>query len=210
MARMSKDLNKWMGIGRTGKDPEIRYTKSGTTCASFSMACGDDYKDKNTGEKVEKTEWINISAFGGLADIIGKYVRKGAKIYIEGKYTTRKWQDQSGQDRYTTEIIASDMQMLDSREGGQAPQNQGYQQPQQQAPQQGNGAPTAPHQQQPVQNGAAPYQQNASAPNAAQSHSSGHQQQGYANPQAQANVPQGHQNRNPPPQGMDFSDDIPF
>ena len=185
MARMSKDLNKWMGIGRTGKDPEIRYTKSGTTCASFSMACGDDYKDKNTGEKVEKTEWINISAFGGLADIIGKYVRKGAKIYIEGKYTTRKWQDQSGQDRYTTEIIASEMQMLDSREGGQAPQQGVYQQ-------QASAAPTA--------------QQPQHAPQ---------QQTQYANQNAQSNAPQGHggfQNQQPPqaPAGMDFDDGIPF
>ena len=113
---MRKDLNKWIGIGRLGKDPEIRYTQSGTACASLSIACSDDYKDKQTGQKVEKTEWVNISAFGRLAEIIGEYVKKGSKIYIEGKYTTRKWQDQSGQDRYTTEIVASEMQMLDSRQ----------------------------------------------------------------------------------------------
>jgi single-strand DNA-binding protein len=128
---MSKDLNKWIGIGRLGKDPEIRYTQSGTACASLSIACGDKWKDKNTGQIQEKTEWINISAFGRLAEIIGEYVKKGSKIYIEGKFTTRKWQDQSGQDRYTTEIVASEMQMLDSRGDNQQaqPAQQAYAQP---------------------------------------------------------------------------------
>jgi len=148
---MSKDLNKWMGIGRLGKDPEIRYTQSGKACASFSIACGDDYKDKQTGQIVEKTEWVNISAFGRLAEIIGDYLKKGSKVYIEGKFTTRKWQDQSGQDRYTTEIVASEMQMLDSRDSGNGQQNnQGYAPQAQpaghQAPPQGQ--PMGAHQQQ--------------------------------------------------------------
>ena len=155
---MSKDLNKWMGIGRLGKDPEIRYTASGTACASLSIACGDDYKDKQTGQKVEKTEWINISAFGRLAEIIGEYVKKGSKVYIEGKFTTRKWQDQSGQDRYTTEIVASEMQMLDSRETGND----------QQSPQYSNTNAPAP-----AHRGAAPSRPNAGAPPAVRSHSSG-------------------------------------
>ena len=153
---MAKDLNKWMGIGRLGKDPEIRYTQSGMACASLSIACGDDYKDKNTGQKVEKTEWVSISAFGRLAEIIGEYVKKGSKVYIEGKFTTRKWQDQAGQDRYTTEIVASEMQMLDSRETGNA----------QQSPQHSNTSATAP-----AHRGAAPSRPNAGAPRAVQSHS---------------------------------------
>jgi single-strand DNA-binding protein len=161
---MSKDLNKWMGIGRLGKNPEVRYTANGTACASLSIACGDDYKDKNTGQKVDKTEWVNICAFGRLAEIIGEYVKKGSKIYIEGKFTTRKWQDQNGQDRYTAEIVASEMQMLDSRDLGNA---QNVQNPQ-----------PAPA---PVTNGAAQYQPNANAQPAAGYHSSP-QQQGYAPP----------------------------
>ena len=125
---MSKDLNKWMGIGRLGKDPELKYTASGNPIANFSIACGDDYKDKQSGQKVEKTEWVNISAFGNLAEIIGKYLHKGSKVYIEGKFTTRKWQDKQGNDRYSTDINASEMQFLDSRpdaaqSGGGAPNN---------------------------------------------------------------------------------------
>ena len=114
---MSKDLNQCNFIGRLGKDPDIRYMPSGGAVANFSIACGDDYKDKNTGQKVEKTNWINIVAFNRLAEIIGEYLTKGSKVFISGKQTTRKWQDNDGQDRYSTEIVASEMQMLDSRGG---------------------------------------------------------------------------------------------
>ena len=142
---MSKDLNLCQFIGRLGKDPEIRYMPNGNAVANFSIACGDDYKDKNTGQKVEQTNWINVVIFGKLAEIVQQYVHKGSKIYISGKHVTRKWQDQSGQDRYTTEIVAGDMQMLDGKPEGsssgqndqqynQAPQQQ--QRPQQSAPQQ--------------------------------------------------------------------------
>ncbi len=143
---MSKDLNKWTGIGRLGQDPEAATTKNGNQVAKISLACGDDYKDKNTGKKVERTEWIRIIAFGRLAEIIGQYLSKGSKIYIEGKYRTRKWQNQQGVDQYTTEIVASEMQMLDSRDtdsssASQAPRQQAPAQSQASAPQ-GPAAPT--------------------------------------------------------------------
>lgn len=116
---MANDLNKWMGIGRLGKDPEMRYSPDGKAVANLSIACGESWKDKNTGEKVEKTEWVRIVAFGKLAEIIGEYLRKGAQVYIDGKLQTRKWQDKEGKDRYTTEIVADRMQMLGSRNSGQ-------------------------------------------------------------------------------------------
>ena len=123
---MSKDLNLCQFIGRLGKDPEIRYTSDGKAVANFSIACGDDYKAKS-GEKVEQTNWINIVAWGRLAEICGEYLNKGSQVYLAGKQVTRKWQDQSGQDRYTTEIVASEMQMLGSRGGASA--DGGYGQP---------------------------------------------------------------------------------
>ena len=113
---MANDLNKWMGIGRLGKDPEMRYTSDGKAIASLSIACGESWKDKTTGEKQEKTEWVRIVAFGKLAEIIGEWLKKGAQVYIEGKLQTRKWQDKEGIDRYTTEIVADRMQMLGSRQ----------------------------------------------------------------------------------------------
>ena len=112
---MSKDLNKWMGIGRLGKDPELKYMPSGGAVTNISIACGADYKDKNTGQKVEVTEWVNIVFFNKLAEIVGEYLKKGSQVYVEGSLRTRKWQDQSGADRYTTEIVASEMQMLGGR-----------------------------------------------------------------------------------------------
>jgi single-strand DNA-binding protein len=137
---MSKDLNQCNFIGRIGKPIEIKYMPNGNAVANFSIACGDDYKDKQ-GNKVEQTNWINIVVFGKGAEILGEYCGKGSKLHVTGKQVTRKWQDQSGADKYTTEVVVSDFQMLDSKkdsqQGGQGQQqNQGYQQPQQQAPQQ--------------------------------------------------------------------------
>jgi single-strand DNA-binding protein len=111
---MSKDLNKCMFIGRLGQDPDIKYLQSGSAVCNISIAVGDDYKDKQ-GQKAERTEWVKCTAFGKLAEIMGEYLHKGSKVYVEGKFTTRKWQDQQGQDRYSTEINVSDMQMLDGR-----------------------------------------------------------------------------------------------
>lgn len=117
-------VNKAIVLGNLGQDPEVRYTNDGKAIANISIATSESYKDKNSGEKVEKTEWHRISAFGRLAEIMGEYLKKGSKVYVEGKIQTRKWQDKDGQDRYTTEIIASHMQMLDSRSqpGGNAQQ----------------------------------------------------------------------------------------
>lgn len=108
-------LNKAQIIGRVGRDPEMRYSTTGEPIASFSVATSERYKDKATGNAVEKTEWHNVTAFKRLADIIGEYVKKGSLVYIEGKLNTRKWQDKDGQDRYTTGIVANEMKMLSSR-----------------------------------------------------------------------------------------------
>ena len=134
---MANDLNLCMFIGRLGQDPEIRYLADGKAAANLSLAVGQSWKDQN-GQKQEKTEWVRVSAFGRLAEIMGEYLRKGSQIHISGRMQARKWQDNNGQDRYTTEIIANNMQMLDSRVGGQqqgGQQQSGFQ-GQQQRPQQ--------------------------------------------------------------------------
>src|SRR4030066_94685 len=117
---MSNDLNLWEGKGRRGQEPAIRYSQDGKALATLSIACGQSWKDKETGEKQEKTEWIRVVAFGRLAEIIGEYLKKGAKVYISGRLQTKKWQDKNGSDRYTTEIVADQMQMLGSKGDGQA------------------------------------------------------------------------------------------
>lgn len=130
-------LNKCSFIGRVGKDPKISYTQDGKTIARISLACSQSWKDKN-GNKQERTEWVPISIFGKLADIVQQYVTKGSQLYVEGKYTTRKWQDQNGQDQYMTEITLSGfdsvLQMLDNKKQDAAPQQQAT--PQQQPAQQ--------------------------------------------------------------------------
>lgn len=113
-----RGVNKVILIGNIGQDPEIRNTPSGVTVASLSLATSESWKGQD-GEKQERTEWHRLVAYRKLAEIIGEYVKKGAKLYIEGKLQTRKWQDKDGQDRYTTEIIVDEMQMLDSRGAGQ-------------------------------------------------------------------------------------------
>ena len=115
---MARGVNKVILIGNLGKDPEIRYTAGGAAIANVTIATSESWKDKNTGENVEKTEWHRVVFFNRLAEIVGEYVKKGSKIYVEGRLQTRKWQDQQGQDRYTTEIVANEMQMLDSRGAG--------------------------------------------------------------------------------------------
>lgn len=112
---MAKSLNLCQFIGNIGKDPETSYPASGSAITKFSIACSDDYKDKNTGQMVQQTNWINVVAFGRLAEIVGEYCRKGSKVYVSGKQVTRKWTDQSGADRYSTEIVANDLQMLDGK-----------------------------------------------------------------------------------------------
>lgn len=116
---MARGVNKVILIGNLGKDPEVRYTPSGTAVANITLATSESWKDKQSGENVERTEWHRVVFYQRLAEIVGEYLRKGSKVYVEGRLQTRKWQDKtSGQDRYTTEIIADNMQMLDSKGGG--------------------------------------------------------------------------------------------
>ena len=173
-------LNKVQIIGNCGQDPEVRYMPNGSAVANLTLATSEKWKDKNTGEPKEETEWHRVVIFGKLAEIIGEYVRKGSKLYIEGKLKTRKWTDQQGQEKYTTEIVvdgfSGQMIMLDSKGGNQS-------QAQSQAPQQ-NQAP---------QGGYAP-QQNAPA----------QQNNGYQNNQPQGGFQQAQQQakqQNKAPQG---------
>jgi len=115
---MARGINKVILIGNLGKDPEVRYMPSGGAVANLTLATSENWKDKSTGENQERTEWHRVVMFGRLGEIAGEYLKKGSKVYIEGKLQTRKWQGQDGQDRYTTEIVANEMQMLDSRGGG--------------------------------------------------------------------------------------------
>ena len=132
---MANDLNQCTFIGRLGKDPETRYLANGDAATNFSIAVGESWKDKQ-GQKQERTEWVNVSCFGRIAEICGEYLRKGSKVMVSGKMKTDKWQDQSGNDRYTTKIMLRDMNMLDSRPEGQGQQASQQQAPQRQAPQQ--------------------------------------------------------------------------
>jgi single-strand DNA-binding protein len=114
---MARGVNKVILVGNLGKDPETKYMPSGDCVCNFSLATTESWKDKTSGEKVEKVEWHNIVMFKRQAEIAGEYLRKGSQVYIEGKLKTRKWQDKTGNDRWTTEIEARDMQMLGSRGG---------------------------------------------------------------------------------------------
>ncbi len=111
-----RGINKVIVVGNLGQDPETRHMPSGGAVTNISVATSESWKDKQTGEKKERTEWHRVSAFGRLAEIMAEYLRKGSQVYIEGKLRTRKWQDKDGNDRYTTEIIADQMQMLGSRQ----------------------------------------------------------------------------------------------
>ncbi len=144
---MARGINKVILVGNCGQDPETRYSASGAAITNLSIATSDSWKDKQTGQTQERTEWHRVVFFNRLAEIAGEYVRKGSKLYVEGRLQTRKWQDQNGQDRYTTEIVASEMQMLDSR-GADNMQQGGYgaaPSPAAVPPGPGPGAPQAPH-----------------------------------------------------------------
>lgn len=117
---MARGVNKVILIGNLGNDPDTRYTANGGAVTNLSLATTDSWRDKQTGENQERTEWHRVVLFGKLGEIAGEYLKKGSKVYIEGRLQTRKWQGKDGQDRYTTEIVANDLQMLDSR-GGSAP-----------------------------------------------------------------------------------------
>lgn len=166
----SRGINKVILVGNLGQDPEVRYLSNGGAMANFNVATSESWKDKQTGEQKERTEWHRVSVFGRLAEIAGEYLKKGSQVYIEGQLQTRKWQDQSGADRYTTEVviqgIGGTLQILSARAGspeggqswGQSPNNGGYS-----APASGGSAPmqSAPRQQ-------APAQQQYNAPPAAE------------------------------------------
>lgn len=183
----SRGVNKVILVGNLGQDPEVRYMPNGNAVANITVATSESWKDQQ-GQQQERTEWHRVVLFGKLAEITGEYLRKGSQVYLEGKLQTRKWKDQSGQDRYSTEVVidqSGSMQMLGSRgQGGQAqgapmgggmPQNAGYQSaPQQAAPAQNQYSP-APQAAPAYQ---APAQQQYAPPAPAQ-------QQGYGQPQAQ-------------------------
>lgn len=114
---MARGVNKVILVGNLGKDPEVRYMPSGGAVANVTLATSEQWKDKQSGEQKERTEWHNVVFYQRLAEIVGEYLKKGSQIYVEGSLRTRKWQDKSGNDRYTTEIVASDMQMLGGRGG---------------------------------------------------------------------------------------------
>ena len=152
---MARGINKVILVGNLGGDPETRYTASGSAITNITLATTDSWRDKQSGETQERTEWHRIVFFNRLAEIAGEYLRKGRQVYIEGSLRTRKWQDQNGQDRWTTEIVANEMQMLGNRgdDAGSAPRpssgfrdsQQGGQQqaPSQPKPQQQQSAPPA-------------------------------------------------------------------
>ena len=114
---MARGVNKVILVGNLGKDPEVRYMPSGGAVANVTLATSEQWKDKQSGEQKERTEWHSVVFYQRLAEIVGEYLKKGSQIYVEGSLRTRKWQDKNGNDRYTTEIIASEMQMLGGRSG---------------------------------------------------------------------------------------------
>lgn len=125
---MARGINKVILVGNLGADPETRYTASGAAITSIRIATSEAWRDKTTGEQQERTEWHSITFFGKLAEIAGEYLRKGSQVYVEGRLQTDKWQDKDGSDRYTTKVIANEMQMLGGRggdSGGQA-SNDGF------------------------------------------------------------------------------------
>jgi single-strand DNA-binding protein len=189
---MARGINKVILIGNLGQDPDTRYTPNGNAVVNLSIATDESYKDRQTGQMVPKTEWHKIVMFGKVAEVAGQYLRKGSKIYVEGKLQTRKWQNKDGQDVYTTEVvvdISGQMQMLDSRNSDGGGMNQG--QPQNR-PQQ---APARP------QNANQPPQDDGG-------YNQGSQNENYN--QQPANAPSSPQKNTMPDPVDDFDDDIPF
>jgi len=187
---MARSLNQCNFIGNLGQDPEIRLTQSGETIANISLGCSDDYKDKQSGNIIQRTNWVRISAFGNTAEVIKNYCRKGSKLFVTGKQVTRKYQAQDGSDRYSTEIQANNIQLLDSRNDNQQNQQQQQNQPQ------------APNNQQSRNNN-----QNANY-NAQQRQPA---QQGQARPSNYDSVPHASQhNQAPAPNFDEFDSEIPF
>lgn len=196
---MARGINKVILIGNLGNDPEQKSMPNGNAVTNITLATSESWKDKQTGQQQERTEWHRIVFFNRLAEIAGQYLNKGSKVYLEGSLRTRKWQDQGGQDRYTTEIVANELQMLDSKAGG-APQAGGYQ---------NDGYGQSAPQQAPQQQQQPPQQQQQQAPQQQQ------QQQQQQAPQQQQRQQQAPQQQAPQPTAPsgnfdDFDDDIPF
>ena len=225
-------VNKVIILGNLGKDPEVRFMPNGGGVANLTIATSESWKDKQTGEQKEKTEWHRVVMFGKLAEIAGEYLKKGSKVYIEGALQTRKWQNAQGQDQYTTEIVVQGfngtMQMLDSRGGSgaqagggfqqsSAPQQSGGFQQQQAAPQQSGGfqqqaAPQQAYNKPAQQSGgfqqqAAPQQSGGFQQQSAPQQGGGFQQQ---QPAQQGGFQQNAPKVNPQEPTIDFDDDIPF
>ena len=130
---MARGVNKAIIVGTLGQDPEVRYTANGSAVANISVATNETWKDRQTGEAQERTEWHRIVMFGKLAEIAQQYLKKGSQAYFEGRIQTRKWQDQCGNDRFSTEIVANEMQMLGGRGAGAPMESGGQSQPQSQS-----------------------------------------------------------------------------
>ena len=187
----TRGVNKVILVGNLGNDPEVRYMPNGNAVANLSLATSESWKDQQ-GQVQERTEWHRLTMYRRLAEIAGEYLKKGSQIYVEGKLQTRKWQDQQGQDRYTTEIIVDQMQMLGGREGGQGGQGGGYQQRPQGGGQQGG------------------YSNNNNQPAYGGGNQGGGNQGGGYQQQPQ-HRPQGGQQTPPMAEpDFDFDDDIPF
>lgn len=155
---MAGSVNKVILIGNLGRDPEVRYLEGGTAVANFPIATSESYRDRNTGERITQTEWHNIVLWRGLAEVAEKYLRKGNQVYIEGKLRTRSWDDQNGNTRYTTEVVADNMTMLGGRpeEGAARQQQQQQAQPAAQPTAQAAAQPTAQSQSAPAPKPAEP------------------------------------------------------
>lgn len=193
----SRGVNKVILVGNLGTDPEVRYMPNGNAVANLSLATSESWKDQQ-GQVQERTEWHRLTMYRRLAEVAGEYLKKGSQIYVEGKLQTRKWQDQQGQDRYTTEIIVDQMQMLGGRNEGGNAGGGGYQQRPQNN--QGNQGNQGGYQQQPQQN---------------QGYSNQGGQQGGGQNRPQNAPAQGNQSGGQPKPPMaepdfDFDDDIPF
>lgn len=189
---MSKGVNKVILIGFLGQDPEVKFMPNGNAVANFTVATSESWTDQQ-GQKQERTEWHRIVIYRKLAEIAGQYLRKGSKVYLEGKLQTREWQDQQGQKRYTTEIVCHEMQMLDSKQDGASYLGDQARAQQSQQPAQQQRTAARPQQGAPRQ--AAPQPQRAP------------QQGGYSYDAARNNPPPQPTYNEPP---MDFDDDIPF
>lgn len=215
---MARGINKVILIGNLGQDPEVRFTPSGTAVANLNLATTDTWMDRQSGQRQERTEWHRVVMFNKTAEIAQQYLKKGSKVYIEGRLQTRKWQDQNGQDRYSTEIVANDMQMLDGRsgdfQGGGAPQNN-YDQ---NAAAQNSASQNNPGHNNPAQNNqGGGYPQQGGAPQGGNNYPGGQspQQPPRPAPQQGNQAPQPNQQNSsygaPDPGNFDdFDDEIPF